>query len=141
LAGTIPGVVVFGGHGAKRNRIVLVGLFRSISHSIQLLTMNIEKNLDLTEISGMVGATTDLPSEKVREVLKASFKQIAEGVATRGYVELDGFGSFQRKKAAAREGTTPGGKTYSRPEGLRTKFRPDEKFKVIVEALTKENHI
>ena len=66
-----------------------------------------EKNMNKTQLIDVVAAKTDLKKKEAEAAVNATIEAIAEALKAGDKVQLIGFGTFEVKERAAREGRNP----------------------------------
>ena len=98
--------------------------------------MEVKGNFDLKDLIQAVCERTDQGIDHVDESVKAALNILKAEIAVRGYVELNGFGSFAIKTLKAESGTDPQGNEYSVPERVTVEFNPFKAFRDVLTAET-----
>ena len=88
------------------------------------------------DIANAIATTTGIPALQVQEVVQKTFDAIVATLVTERRIELRGFGVFEVKKRAARNGRNPrtGEKVFV-PERLVVKFVPGSEMEGRVRSL------
>jgi len=94
----------------------------------------VEKNFDLSDLIHATVAETNEPLNVVDEIVKSALAILRKEVTARGYVELDGFGSFSTREIAAEKGHLPHGGEYEVGKRITVDFNPFIKFRDELEA-------
>lgn len=85
------------------------------------------------ELVDAVAAKANVPKKQAEAIITATFEAIQEAVAAGDKVTLVGFGSFEPRERAAREGRNPQtGKTISIPATKVPAFSSGKQFKELV---------
>ncbi|KUK42313.1 MAG: Histone family protein DNA-binding protein [Thermovirga lienii] len=89
------------------------------------------KTLNKTELIQIVAKKTGLSNKKAAESVGALFEEIASSLAKGEKVQLAGFGTFEVRERAAREGRNPQdpSKTISIPARKVPAFKPAKALK------------
>ncbi len=83
-----------------------------------------------TDLVNVVVAETDVPKKTVESVVNATIEAIANALKEGDKVQLIGFGTFESKKVAAREGHNPKtGETIQIPESKKVSFSASKALK------------
>jgi len=86
--------------------------------------------MNKSELVDAIAASAEVTKKQADLVLTVTLDQITEAVASGNKVTLVGFGSFEAKKQAAREGRNPAtGEAISIPERIVPKFHAGKEFK------------
>ena len=86
-----------------------------------------------TELVNVVVAKTELKKKDVDAVVDATFDAIVEALNNGDKVQLIGFGTFDVKEAAAREGRNPKtGEAITIPASKRPGFAPSKALKDLI---------
>ncbi len=96
--------------------------------------MDILKNLDRSELESAISVKHGQTVETVHAVIQTFIEGIRQGVALKGYVEIDGLGSFRLQTLLAQEGVAFG-KEYAVPERVTVQFNPFLPFRNDVETI------
>ena len=87
-----------------------------------------------TDLVNVVAAKTELKKKDVELVVNASLDAIVEALKTGDKVQLIGFGTFEVKETAEREGRNPKtGETITIPAGKKPAFTASKAMKDAIE--------
>lgn len=91
--------------------------------------------MNKSELIDEIAAKADLTKKEIDAVLTATIHTIMETVSAGDKVTLVGFGTFEPRKRAAREGRNPQtGKTIHIPETIVPAFSAGKQFKQMVDS-------
>ena len=91
--------------------------------------------MNKTELVNVVVAETGVAKKEAEAVVNATFAAITEALKAGDKVQLIGFGTFEVKESAAREGRNPAtGETIQIPESKTVKFSAGKALKDKVNA-------
>lgn len=83
------------------------------------------------ELAAMVAKKTGTDLEKAKSAVEAMIEAISETIISGESIYLRGFGTFSRKKRAAKKGRLiKEGKQVDIPEHFVPNFKPGKKFKI-----------
>jgi DNA-binding protein HU-beta len=86
--------------------------------------------MNKAELVSAIAAAADIPKVQADHVLTVAVDQIIEAVAGGNKITLVGFGSFEPKKQAAREGRNPAtGEAIAIPERIAPRFHAGKEFR------------
>ena len=94
--------------------------------------------MNKTELIASVAQKTELTKKDAEKAVKAVFDTVAEELAAGGKVQVIGFGTFEVRERAAREGRNPQyGKTITIAASKSPAFKAGKQLKELVNVQTK----
>ncbi|MFH2129320.1 MAG: HU family DNA-binding protein [bacterium] len=92
-----------------------------------------EKNLTKSQLIDLISQDSGLPKVETELILEATINRITESLIKGDRIQLYGFGSFETKRRASRQGRNPKtGENIDIPEKTVPVFKPGKQLRELV---------